>query len=52
VLPTQWKNENHRVKVIGQKLLFLAEKAASERNCHAAYLYTYSFQRPEFYEKF
>ena len=47
-----WIDENHRGKGIGKKLLFLAEKAASERNCYGAYLYTYSFQSPRFYERF
>lgn len=47
-----WVDENYRGKGIGKKLLFLAEKTAFERNCHGAYLYTYSFQGPKFYEKF
>ena len=29
-----------------------AEETAIKQNCHGAYLYTYSFQSPKFYEKF
>jgi ribosomal protein S18 acetylase RimI-like enzyme len=47
-----WVSENHRGNGIGGKLLCLSEKEAIERNCHGAYLYTYSFQSPRFYEKF
>jgi GNAT superfamily N-acetyltransferase len=47
-----WVDENHRGNGIGQKLLDVAEKAAVERSCHGAYLYTYSFQSPQFYQKF
>lgn len=46
-----WVGEDYRGKGIGKRLLFLAEKEASERNCRGAYLYTYSFQSPRFYEK-
>lgn len=46
-----WVAENHRGNGIGQKFLFQAEKVASGKKCHGAYLYTYSFQSPQFYEK-
>lgn len=47
-----WVAETHRGQGIGENLLRLAEKKASEKNCHGAYLYTYSFQSPQFYEKY
>ncbi len=46
-----WVSERNRKKKIGEKLLFEAEKTAKEQACHGAYLYTYSFQAPVFYEK-
>ena len=46
-----WVAEDHRAQGIGKNLLSLAEKTAFERDCHGAYLYTYSFQSPRFYEK-
>ena len=46
-----WVDENDRGKGVGKTLLRLAEKTAFEKNCHGAYLYTYTFQCPPFYEK-
>lgn len=46
-----WVSEENRKKQIGQRLLSEAEKTAKEKGCHGAYLYTYSFQAPAFYEK-
>lgn len=46
-----WVDEDYRSKGIGKSLLRLAEKTATEKNCHSVYLYTYSFQSPEFYHK-
>lgn len=46
-----WVDEGHRGKGLGKKLLDLAEKTASEMRCHGVYLYTYSFQSPQYYEK-
>ena len=47
-----WVDEDHRGKGIGRQLLCSAEKTAAEKNCHGAYLYTYSFQSPRYYQKF
>jgi ribosomal protein S18 acetylase RimI-like enzyme len=46
-----WIEESDRRKGIGNALLSAAEQKAVEKGCHSAYLYTYSFQSPEFYEK-
>lgn len=46
-----WVEENHRGRGIGRKLLGLAEEAAVQQKCAGAYLYTYSFQSPGFYER-
>jgi GNAT superfamily N-acetyltransferase len=46
-----WVEKTEREKGIGNKLLYVAERKAIEKGCHSAYLYTYSFQSPEFYEK-
>jgi len=46
-----WVNEFHRKQGIGKKLLFLAEERGIKKHCCGAYLYTYSFQSPKFYEK-
>lgn len=47
-----WVSDNHRGKNIGEKLLLKAEKMAIKRGCHSSYLYTYSFQAPEFYQNY
>ena len=47
-----WVNENYRGMGFGKKLLGLTEKAGSDKKCNGAYLYTYSFQCPQFYKKF
>ena len=46
-----WVEKSDRGKGLGNELLSAAERKAVEKGCHSAYLYTYSFQSPEFYEK-
>jgi GNAT superfamily N-acetyltransferase len=46
-----WVEKSNRGKGLGNELLSAAEKKAVEKGCHDAYLYTYSFQSPGFYEK-
>ena len=46
-----WVDENYRGMGFGKKLLDLAEKTGSEKKCNGVYLYTYSFQSPQFYKK-
>ena len=46
-----WVAEENRAKGFGTQLMRAAEKEAVRRGCHSSYLYTYSFQQPEFYEK-
>ena len=46
-----WVAEEIRGKGFGTQLVEAAEVEAGRRGCHSAYLYTYSFQQPEFYEK-
>ena len=46
-----WVEQSFRGCGIGTRILSAAEKAASERGCHAAILDTMSFQAPAFYEK-
>lgn len=36
----------------GTELLIKSEQNALEKGCHSAWLYTYSFQAPEFYKKY
>ena len=43
-----WVNESLRNKGFGKKLVLLAEEEAIKRACIGVYLYTYSFQNPEF----
>jgi GNAT superfamily N-acetyltransferase len=45
-----WVAEEIRVKGFGTQLVEAAETEAVKRGCHSAYLYTYSFQQPKFYE--
>lgn len=45
------KSEN-RNEGIGRQLILAAEKEAKNRNCRYISLDTFSFQAPEFYEKF
>ena len=46
-----WVTEEICGKGYGTRLLKAAEAEAGKRGCHSAYLYTYSFQQPEFYMK-
>ena len=46
-----WVKKSYSGKGLGNKLLSAAERKAVEKGCHSAYLYTYSFQSPEFYKK-
>ncbi|MBY2476435.1 GNAT family N-acetyltransferase [Clostridioides difficile] len=47
-----WVSEKLRYKGIGSQLLHTTEKIAKERGCKYAFLDTFSFQAPKFYEKF
>ena len=46
-----WIREDLRGRGFGQQLLELAEEKARERGATHAYLDTFSFQAPEFYQK-
>ena len=46
-----WVAADYRGEGLGQRLLRMAEKSAVAKNCQGAYLYTYSFQSPRFYER-
>lgn len=46
-----WVDEDLRGRGMGKQLLDRAEEIAVQKNCTGAYLYTYSFQSPGFYEK-
>lgn len=46
-----WLSEPLRGQGVGQRLMAEIEKAAVERGAQQAFLTTYSFQAPEFYEK-
>ena len=46
-----WVKAEHRSKGLGTRLIEAAELEAINRGCHGVYLYTYSFQKPVFYEK-
>ena len=47
-----WVQEDLRGKGYGQQLLALAEDEAKKRGAKHAYLDTFSFQAPHFYQKF
>ncbi len=46
-----WINKKHRKQGMGKKLLAQAQEIAIQKKCIGIYLYTYSFQNPQFYEK-
>ncbi len=46
-----WVDDAHRGRGLGKKLLVAAEQIAVEKECTGAYLYSYSFQNPGFYER-
>jgi GNAT superfamily N-acetyltransferase len=46
-----WIHESHRGGGYGTSLLAAAEQEAVKRGCQYAYLDTFSFQAPEFYQK-
>ena len=48
---TLWVAPGLRHSGIGRELLMRAERYGAEHGCHSAWLYTYSFQAPEFYRK-
>jgi GNAT superfamily N-acetyltransferase len=46
-----WVADAYRKHGVGSKLMSGAEAAAREAGCHAAYLDTFTFQAPKFYER-
>ena len=44
-------DQNCRKQGLGSRLVREAERIARERNCHAAWVDTFSFQAPEFYTR-
>ena len=46
-----WVSEGLRGRGVGRNLMARAEVLARERGCHSAWLDTFSFQAPGFYEK-
>jgi len=46
-----WVSEGLRGRGVGRELMAQAEARARDRGCHAAWLDTFSFQAPRFYQK-
>lgn len=46
-----WVDESVRGQGYGSRLIDAAETEGMKRNCHGAYLDTFSFQAPKFYQK-
>jgi GNAT superfamily N-acetyltransferase len=46
-----WVDERVRGQGYGKRLMEMAETEGIQRGCHSAYLDTFSFQTPEFYQK-
>ncbi|MBF4209138.1 GNAT family N-acetyltransferase [Pseudomonas donghuensis] len=46
-----WLNDSKRNNGLGSQLLKKAEDEAQCRGCNGLFLYTYSFQAPDFYQK-
>ncbi|WP_409278930.1 GNAT family N-acetyltransferase [Pseudomonas defluvii] len=46
-----WLNDTLRSHGLGSNLLKRAEEEARRRGCKGVFLYTYSFQAPDFYQK-
>ncbi len=46
-----WVAPQQRGSGLGRQLLLAAESEARQRGCHAAFVNTYSFQAPTFYQK-
>jgi GNAT superfamily N-acetyltransferase len=46
-----WVADAYRKHGIGSQLMARADAAAQERGCHGAYLDTFTFQAPKFYER-
>jgi len=46
-----WVSESLRGRGVGRELMVQAEARARDRGCHSAWVDTFSFQAPGFYEK-
>jgi GNAT superfamily N-acetyltransferase len=46
-----WLDPSRRGNGLGATLISIAEEEAKRRECIGVFLYTYSFQAPDFYEK-